>query len=410
MVVAGVKRRPRLLVDVTQFVNWPAASGVQRVVRHLAEGWKGDDVEGIYGFIRDGRFVTGPISALGREMASVFRASSNGTPVPSDRVQLALVESSDESFSADDVEQTVDGYLLPEPTLRTDNLEVAARLHGSTGAIPFFIYYDALPLTHPQLFGPRSDAGLVVTRYHCTVSRAANVAFISEAVREDFESRIARHDVVNGIVARPGADAFGRAASAPPARPSFVAIGTVEPRKQHRLMLEAIERLWAVGRDFRFVILGRAGSEELDLINRLRRLSATPHLTWIEHPDDDIVADELSKASAMLFPSEGEGYGLPALEALSVGCPVVVVEDLPALEGLPDSGQIRLRTATVDALVTAIETLADPASNAAYREAIADLQLPTWQQFTTDLERWIASELSRTDRSDTTPSLEGPGY
>ena len=82
MVVGGVKRRPRLLVDVTQFVSWPAASGIQRVLRHLAEEWRGDEVEGVYGFIRDGRFVTGPISALGRVIASVFRASSTGAPVP----------------------------------------------------------------------------------------------------------------------------------------------------------------------------------------------------------------------------------------------------------------------------------------------------------------------------------------
>ena len=409
MVVERAQRRPRLLVDVTQFVSWPAASGVQRVLRHLAEEWSGDDVEGFYGFIRDGQFVTGPISALGPEIAAVFRASSMSVPASSEGVQLALTDTSEASFPADDVEHAFDGYLLPEPTLRTDNLAVAARLHSSTGAIPFFIYYDALPLTHPQFFAPRSDGGLVVTRYHRMLARAANVAFISQAVREDFESRIARRDVANGIVARPGADGLGRAVSASPPKPSFVTIGTVEPRKRHRLMLEAFERLWGAGRDVRLVILGRAGAEEPRLIDRLRQLSATRRLTWIERPDDDIVADELSRASAMLFPSEGEGYGLPPLEALALGCPVVVVEDLPALEGLPSDGQIRLRTATVDALVSAIETLAEPTLNAARRRAIADLQLPTWQQFASDLEQWIASALCRGARCDPIASMGGQG-
>src|SRR5215475_7142168 len=97
-------KRPRVLVDVTQFVSWPAASGVQRVLRHLAEEWEGDDVEGLYGFIRAGRFVTGPISALGSEIASVFRASSTGPPVSSESVELALTDSSRCSFSIDDVE------------------------------------------------------------------------------------------------------------------------------------------------------------------------------------------------------------------------------------------------------------------------------------------------------------------
>lgn len=398
------------MVDVTQFVSWPAASGIQRVLRHLADEWNGDDVEAVYGFLRDWHFVTGPISALGREIASVFRASSNGTPASSESVELALTDTSERIFRADDLELAVKGYLLPEPSLRPDSLEVAARLHGSTGAIPFFIHYDALPLTHPQFFAPRSDSGLVVTRYQCTLARAANVAFISQADREVFESRIARRDVSNGIVARLGADGLGRAVSASPAKPTFVTVGTVEPRKRHRLMLEAFERLWATGRDFRFVILGGPGAEEHGLIDRLRELSATSRLTWIERPDDAIVAGELSRASALLFPSEGEGYGLPPLEALALGCPVVVVEDLPALDGLPSDGQIRLRTATVEGLVAAVEILADSALNDTYRRAIANLQLPTWQRFTTDVERWITSTLSHTDCCHANAATGGSGH
>jgi glycosyltransferase involved in cell wall biosynthesis len=395
-------------VDVTQFVSWPAASGVQRVLRHLAEEWKGDEVEAIYGFLRDWHFVTGPISALGRELASVFRESSNGTPASSESVELALTDTCERLFRADDLDLVADGYLLPEPSLRPDSLEIAARLHGSSGATPFFIYYDALPLTHPQFFGPRSDGGLVVTRYQSTLARAANVAFISETIRKDFESRIARRPVVNAIVARPGADGLGRAVSAPPAKPSFVTIGTVEPRKRHRLMLEAFERLWATGRDYRLVILGAPGAEERGLIDRLRELSASPRLTWIERPDDAIVAAELARASALLFPSEGEGYGLPPLEALAVGCPVVVVEGLPALEALPSDGQIRLHTPTVDALVGAVETLAEPTTNDAYRRGIVDLRLPTWWRFTTGVERWIGSALSHTDRgNDANASMGG---
>src|SRR4051794_9959282 len=142
MVVGARQRRRRVLVDVTQFVSLPASSGIQRVLRNLTEGWSGDAVEGVYGFIRDGRFVTGPISALANEIASVFNASSTGTPASAQSVELALTDTSDGSFSTDEVEQVVDGYLLPEPTLRTESLGVAARLDGSTGAVPFFIYYD----------------------------------------------------------------------------------------------------------------------------------------------------------------------------------------------------------------------------------------------------------------------------
>jgi glycosyltransferase involved in cell wall biosynthesis len=377
------------LVDVTQFVSWPASSGIQRVLQHLTEEWGGDDVEALYGFIRDGRFVTGPLAALANQIAAVFRTSSSA-----EDVERALTEASERSFSVDDVEQTVDGYLLPEPTLRTESLDVATRLIDSGATPAFFVYYDPLPLTHPECFAPRSDGRLVVTRYHSTLARAANIAFISRAVKEEFETRMARREVMNGIVARPGADGLGRAVSATPERPTFVAIGTVEPRKRHRLMLEAFDRLWAEGRDFRLVILGRPGWEEPDLIERLRQLSTTPRLTWIELVDDDIVAAELSRASALIFPSEYEGYGIPPLEALARGCPVIVTEDIPALDGLSGEGQIRLPSPTVEALVAAIDTLADPTSNAVYRRAIADLELPTWQRFTADVEQWNAAAVT----------------
>lgn len=390
--MVGVTPRPRrLLVDVTQYVSWPATSGVQRVLRHLAEEWPSETIDASYGFIDGGHYVAGPISELGSVIAKAFQAASAGAPTSPEMVRDALSDAAVQTTSVREIERFFGAYLLPEPTLRDDNLAVAAGLRGSTRTIPFFIYYDALPLTHPQFFGPRSDGGLVVTRYHRTTAGAERVAFISQAVRDDFESRIARRKIANGIVARPGADGLHRIRGIPPARPTFVTIGTVEPRKRHRLILGAFERLWAMGRNYKLVILGAAGTEQDDLLSQLRKLSGTPRLTWIERPDDEVVAAELAHASAMLFPSEGEGYGLPPLEALAVGCPVVVAENLPSLEALPSAGQIRLRAVTVDTLASAVETLANADSNSAYRQAVGELRLPTWKQFARDVGEWIGS-------------------
>src|SRR5207248_794516 len=90
-----------------------------------------------------------------------------------------------------------------------------------------------------------------------------------------------------------------------------------------------------------------------------------------------------------------EGYGLPPLEALAVGCPVLVSAGLPALEGLSDAGQLRLATVDAESVASAVQTLADRPSNAAYRKAIKDMGLPTWKEFGAALEQWIASVLTR---------------
>ena len=65
--------------------------------------------------------------------------------------------------------------------------------------------------------------------------------------------------------------------------------------------------------------------------------------------------------------------------------------------------------ATVEAVLTAVQTLADAASNAAYRRAIKDLELPTWRRFADDVERWIGSVLTDTDRSGADVRTVGRG-
>lgn len=397
----------RLLVDVTQYVSWPATSGVQRVLWHLAEEWPAATIEASYGFIYGGRYVTGPISKLASVIASAFQSVSSGSATSSELVRDALSDAAVQIVGVSEMERCFGAYLLPEPTLREESLAVAARLQRSKRTVPFFVYYDALPLTHPHLFGPRSDGGLVVTRYHRILAGADNVAFISRAVRDGFQSRIARRKVPNGIITRPGADGLRRIGEIAPARPTFATIGTLEPRKRHRLILEAFEQLWAAGRDYQLVLLGSAGAGQDELVHRLRAVPSTSRLRWIERPDDEVVAEELARASAMLFLSEGEGYGLPPLEALSVGCPVVVAAGLPALEDLPSGGQIRLNTVTVETLAAAVETLANAESNSAYRQAIVGISLPTWRQFAYDVGHWISAAVGNDGPSDQHDLEEG---
>ncbi len=385
-------RLPRILVDVTQYSHWPATSGVQRVLLRLARDWSGEAIEARFGFIDDQRYLTGPLSELGSLMDQVFAAADSGATL-AESVRDDLHACATQTVAVSDVEPTFDGYLLPEPTLRIDNLTVARRLRQSRRAPAFFVYYDALPLTHPELYPRGTDAGGEVSRYHRCVVASDNVAFISQKTRETFESRIARRKSANSIVARPGADSFPRALEVTPEIPTFAVLGTVEPRKRHRLIVEAFERLWAAGRDYRLVVIGAPGWEEPAFLGRLRSLSRTSRIEWIEEAGDRIVAEVLARSTGVVFTPFAEGYGLPAMEALANGCPVIVNGDLPALDGLPADGQIRLETVTPEDVASAIETLADPSSGESYRRAAKEIRLPTWREFASDVEQWIASTL-----------------
>jgi len=137
-------------------------------------------------------------------------------------------------------------------------------------------------------------------------------------------------------------------------------------------------------------VLGAPGWEQTDLFDRLRRHEQSGRVRWRAAADDAAIARAYSEASALLFLSEYEGYGLPPLEALSSGCPVIVSECLPALERQPRGGQIRLSEVTTDGIREAVEILADPVQNRRYQDAIAADRLPTWNGFVRRIERWVA--------------------
>ena len=174
---------------------------------------------------------------------------------------------------------------------------------------------------------------------------------------------------------------------------TFSILGTIEPRKRHRVVIEAFEHLWSAGHDFRLVILGAEGWEQPELIERIRKLALTTRVEWIERPSDNDVAATLARSWAVIFTPYAEGYGLPPLEALAAGCPVIVASDLPALEEIPQAGQIRLDQVNPDTVAGAVETLAQIDRNDSLRSAIGGLALPTWREFASDVEEWIASVL-----------------
>src|SRR5262249_1875100 len=104
-------------------------------------------------------------------------------------------------------------------------------------------------------------------------------------------------------------------------RPFVLAVGTVEPRKNLGLVLDAMALLPGVP----LVHCGPAGWNVGGLEERLRRTHDVHRLGWVEEP---VLATLYRHARAAVFPSIYEGFDLPALDAASLGCPLVV-SDIP---------------------------------------------------------------------------------
>lgn len=322
---AGARLR-QLLVDVGEISKGDANSGIQRVVRALLEtllreppaGWRvepvfGDPVLGRYRYAR--RFTC---QFLG--LHCVWPGDD-----PIDIYSGDIFLSPDACFTQ-----------IPE-------MQAALDAMAQAGVHLAAVVYDLLPIHFPHYF-PLADG--LFARWLDTIARFEQLLCISRAVAADVAAYLAAHPPANGR--RPAIDWFHlgadlETATAPvargedlrdaarqtPERPRFLMVGTVEPRKGHALALAAMECLWVRGGDAALVIAGAPGWMVDDLMETMRsHPESGARLIWIERPSDAELRQLYSSCSCLLAASEGEGFGLPLIEAARHDLPILA-RDIP---------------------------------------------------------------------------------
>ena len=103
-------------------------------------------------------------------------------------------------------------------------------------------------------------------------------------------------------------------------RPYLLHVGTIEPRKNHQLLIEIFEKL---DFDGDLVLAGMKGWKCEPIFERIRRSPAAERIRYIDYLPEAHLGDLYRGADAMVFPSLYEGFGLPPLEAMLCGTPVV---------------------------------------------------------------------------------------
>ena len=118
-------------------------------------------------------------------------------------------------------------------------------------------------------------------------------------------------------------------------RPYLLMVGTLEPRKNHALAFEALARLKAAGWRHRLVVAGSRGWLFDSVRSNVERLQLSDDVIFTGRvPDADLPA-MYSGADCLLMPSLYEGFGIPVLEAMACGTPVVcsAASSLPEVAG-----------------------------------------------------------------------------
>ena len=250
--------------------------------------------------------------------------------------------------------------------------ERTARILRAEQALFVPMVHDLIPITHPEYQRPKGAAEhrqriAVIMRHAAGI--IANSAATRDALLTLSQGGWAPPIAVAHLGAELG-EANGGAKEA--AEPYFICIATIEPRKNHLLLLNVWKRLAEAGAAPALHLVGKRGWENEQVVDMLDRCSALEGLVF-EHPEmsDREMQRLLHGARALLLPSFAEGFGMPVAEALHARVPVIAA-DIPALrevgQGVPD--------------------YLDPLDGPAWQAAIADYAQPGSQRRATQCARF----------------------
>ena len=106
-------------------------------------------------------------------------------------------------------------------------------------------------------------------------------------------------------------------------------VGTIEPRKGHREVLDAFELLWERNVEVNLVIVGKEGWMVGELTNRIRgHHKKNVNLYWFNGISDAYLEKIYAASTCLIAASHGEGFGLPLIEAAQHGIPILA-RDIP---------------------------------------------------------------------------------
>jgi glycosyltransferase involved in cell wall biosynthesis len=134
-------------------------------------------------------------------------------------------------------------------------------------------------------------------------------------------------------------------------------VGTIDPRKDLRRLRAAYELLPSdLTDDSALVFVGRTNRGAERLARELCKAGPRGHVIGLDYVPREMLPAIYSGASIFVYPSRYEGFGLPVLEAMSCGAPVIV-SSADALAELVDDAGVVLRTESVEELTQAMERL-----------------------------------------------------
>jgi len=390
-------KRParQLLIDISTLIQMDAKTGIQRVTRSILHELllnppHGYRVEPVYA----------TLDGMGYRYARAFSLRFLGCP------EIGLI---------DDLIEAQPGDFFLGLDLQHSIVQVQAEYLEALrnrGINISFMIYDLLPIRLPDDFQPEMKE--LHEKWLSVVARIADgVICISQSVADELMEWLNANglkrlrslkigwnhlggDLENSVPSSGMPADADKVLQQISARPSFLIVGTVEPRKGHAETFAAMEQLWAENVDVNLVIVGQQGWKVEDLAEILRNHPEfRKRLFWLEGISDEYLNQVYASCTCLIAASKGEGFGLPLIEAAQHKLPIIA-RDIPVFREVAGEQAFYFSSRAPSDIAAAIKGWLD-LYRLANHPGSDGMQWLTWEESAKQLldiilnDRWYAS-------------------
>lgn len=316
--VSGAEHNRRLFIDMSVINVHDAATGIQRVVRAIASGIAGETPDDSH------------VQFVAANRKEAYHTIDWQNP---DTILLPHKMTGGHGDVFLGLDYSLDTVRWYESQL--------GQFRRNGGKI-WFLVHDLLPLDRPEWF--RRNTVIRFKRwleilagisdgFFCnsadTEIRLRQVMSATYGLKQGIQTKVLPmgHCVLEGIQRNTRGAASDRNTQLRISGSFILMVGTLEPRKGYGDVISAFNLIWEQGRQEQLVLIGRLGWEVDELKARiLSHPKFGKQLFWFDDVEDLELEDFYKASEGVMVPSQAEGFGLPVIEALGHGKPVLVRE------------------------------------------------------------------------------------
>ena len=383
--IQSVESPKQLFVDISELAQQDVKTGVQRVTRSILKELLLTPPKG---------YVVEPVYAMpgnhGYRYARRFTGNFRGAVCNQDD-ELIDYHPGDIFLGLDlnhHVVTAQTGYLA---LMREQGVQV------------YFVVYDLLPVLRPDAF--LLGAGIGHKLWLDAIMGFDGALCISRSVADELAEWQRVHgpkrlrpfkigwfhlgaDIENSVPTRGLPVGAKQVLQEFACRPTFLTVGTIEPRKGQQQVVDGFEVLWEQGVDVNLVIVGKQGWMVDSLVERIRsHIELNKRLFWLEGISDEYLDKVYAASACLIAASAGEGFGLPLIEAAQHKLPIIardipVFREVAGVHAFYFSGQEPIQLANAIKEWMALDTAgAAPKSR--------DMPWLTWHESAQRLVEWL---------------------